>query len=452
MSCYVATTNLATSMRAISIVLLAAFMMPLMTAGAAPEPTSSGQAIVGFDEMPPDQEMFAGYPVLKVEPRANYIVLATDDLAPLQALVGTMGIQYVEDDALMTADATPDDARYKPQYGPAQMSEPAAWELVGYASSDVIVAVLDSGIRATHQDVATNFPGGYDYVNNDRTPNDDCGHGTHVSGTVAAATNNGVGVAGMSQASILHHKVLGPVGGLISVTCSGSSSDINAAIMDAADQGADIISMSLGGGGASTAGNNAVNYAYNKGALIVAASGNDSDANSVSYPAAYANVIAVGATTADKVRASYSNGGFELEIVAPGSDVEFSYNSNDASYDSLSGTTLATAHVAGALALALSCDPTLSNVALRSLMQSTAEDLGTAGWDNLYGHGLLRIDSLVNAIGTCSGSSPRNRAPTAAFTRESNDLSISFAGTASSEPTATVCHTVGTSVTEPRHR
>lgn len=397
-------------------------------------PTSLGQAIVGFHDLPDvaPGDSIRGFEVLTVEPRADYLVLAAPDLVPLRAALAGLPVAYIEDDAIMTVAAVPNDSRYGDQYGPAQMGAHAAWSTVGYGSTDIVVAVLDTGIRATHEDLAANYIGGYDYVNNDNNPNDDCGHGTHVSGTVAAVTNNGKGVAGVSQASIIHHKVLGPTGGFLSLQCSGSSSDINAAIMDAADQGADIISMSLGGGGYSNAGNSAVNYAYNKGVLVVAASGNDSSNNGVNYPAAYPNAIAVGALTSSKARASYSNGGPELEIAAGGSSVWSTYNGNDADYDSLSGTSMATPHVAGALALALSCDPSISHTALRNLMQTTAEDLGASGFDNIYGHGLLRIDQIVNQM-TCGGG-PGNGAPNAAFGFSTNDLTVSLDASSSSDP------------------
>lgn len=426
--------------KAILGLIVLAFMMP---ATAFPvqveaEPTSLGQAIVGFE---PEQlpkllsgSLLAGYQVKLVEPRADYLVVYAEDLVPLrQAMAAIPGVAYVEDDAIMSAFQAPNDPSYGSQYGPQQMGAPAAWSSIGYGSTNIVVAVLDTGIRSTHEDLQANYIGGYDYVNDDNNPNDDCGHGTHVSGTVAAVTDNGVGVAGVSQASIVHHKVLGPIGGLLSITCSGSSSDINAAIMDAADDGADIISMSLGGGGYSTAGDNAVNYAYNKNVLVVAASGNDGEDNSVSYPAAYDNAIAVGALTSSGTRASYSNGGAELEITAGGSDVLSTYNGNDADYETLSGTSMATPHVAGALALAKSCDPSISNGNLRQIMQNTAEDLGSSGWDNEYGYGLLRVDHIVNQL-SCGGGSQTNQAPTAMATASSNGLTASFDATASSDP------------------
>lgn len=410
---------------------------PFFAPAPRSDPTSMGQAIVGFDipVAPAFQvgDSINGLEVLSVEPRIDYIVVRADDLGDVRAAFAHVpGVAYIEDDQVLSMTVVPNDSRYGSQYGPAQMGAHAAWETVGYGSSDIKVAVLDTGIRASHEDLAANTIGGYDYVNNDSDPNDDCGHGTHVSGTVAAVTDNGKGVAGMSQASIIHHKVLGPVGGLFTVTCSGSSSDINAAIMDATDEGVRIVSMSLGGGGFSTSGNNAVNYAWDRDVLVVAAAGNDGASNSVDYPAAYDNAIAVAALTSSKSKASYSDMGPEVEIAAAGSNVESTYNSNDQSYDSLSGTSMATPHVAGALALALSCDPSLSNSQLRTLMQQTAEDLGSSGRDSSYGYGLLRIDDLVDAIGTC-GAGPGNQDPTASFTSSANDLSVAFDGTGSSD-------------------
>ncbi len=420
---------------ALLLVLVPLTGLSTATADTVPEPTSLGQAIVGFDQgtLPNvvPGSILQGLSVLTVEPRIDYLVVAADDLRDVRAaFAGWPTVAYIEDDQELSAFVVPNDPGYSSQYGPAQMGAEAAWSTVGYGSGSIKVAVLDSGIRATHEDLSANYIGGYNYVNGNANPNDDCGHGTHVTGTVAALTNNGKGVAGMSQASIIHHRVLGSA--LFGTQCSGSQSNINAAIMDAADDGARIVSMSLGGGGYSSSGDNAVNYAWARDVLVVAASGNDSSSSSVSYPAAYTNAIAVGATTSSKARASYSNGGAELEIVAPGSNVYSTSYSSDTSYTTMSGTSMATPHVAGALALALSCSPNLTNVQLRNLMKNTAEDLGSSGWDNLYGHGLLRIDSLVNAIGGCGGGGG-NTAPVASMSSSVSGLTVSVSGSGSSD-------------------
>ncbi len=396
--------------------------------------TSFGQAIIGFDTgmLPavlPGQSL-GGLEVRKVEPRIDYLVVAAETLGEVRRAVADVpGVDYIEDDQILHSLAVPNDSRYNDQYGPALMGAHTAWNS-GYGDSGPIVAVLDTGIRRTHEDFDSNrILAGYDYSNNDNNPNDDCEHGTHVSGTVGATTNNGKGVAGMSQPRILPMKVLSP--SLLS--CSGSLSDINQAIMDSADQGADIISMSLGGGGFSSSGNNAVNYAWNKGVLVVAAAGNGGSSNGVDYPGAYDNAIAVASVTSSKARSSFSDAGPQVEIAAPGSDVISTSDSSDSAYTTMSGTSMATPHVAGGLALALSCDPTLTNVQLRSLMQSTAEDLGSSGRDDVFGYGLMRVDTLLSTIGTCGGGGGNNP-PTASFTASTSGLTVSVDASGSSDP------------------
>jgi serine protease len=403
-------------------------------------PTSIGEAIVGFeaDAMPPvvAGEAIAGFPVLKVVRRGSFVVIAAPDLAVLRvALAGVPGVAYIEDNALLHALVTPNDSRYGEQYGPPLMGFPTAWSAAGYGSSNVTVAVLDTGLQKTHPDFqASRILTGHDYVNDDSNPNDDCGHGTHVSGTVAATTNNATGVAGMSQAKLLPMKVLSPLGLLINITCSGSTADIAQAILDATAQGARVISMSLGGPSGSNALRDAVDHAWQNGVLVVAAAGNDGPcSNCVNYPARYANAIAVSAVGANKALASYSSTGPEVAVAAPGSNVLSTYN--DSGYRSLSGTSMATPHVSGALALALSCRPATSATTLRSLLQNTAEDLGASGRDPSYGYGLARADRLIAALGACDGSGvPGNGAPTASFTLTSSGLTVSVDASASTDP------------------
>jgi serine protease len=416
--------------------------LPLTAAQAAPpllgEPTSIGQAIIGFTDgarpaVQPGQRL-AGFPVTQVSTNGNFVVVEAGDVGVVRrAVSGMNGVRYVEDNIVLHTLGTPNDARYGEQYGPGMMGFPAAWGQVGYGSSSITVALVDTGIRRTHQDfVGGRVLQGHDYVGGDSDPNDTCGHGTHTSGTVGATTNNGVGVAGMSQAKILPMKALDSVGGILNVTCTGSAANISQAILDSADQGAKVISMSIGGGASATE-ENAVNYAWNKGVLLVAAAGNDGASNSVDYPGAYPNVIAVAALTSGKVRASYSDAGPEVDIAAPGSAVLSTYNTNDTSYTSLDGTSMATPHVAGALALALGCAPVgTTPTAVRSALYSTAEDLGAAGRDDIYGNGLARADRLVAQV--CGGGGGGNQAPTAAFSSSTSGLTVNVNGSASSDP------------------
>lgn len=401
-----------------------------------PPASGTGEALLAFEDgaMPAVAvgDTLLGFPVVQVIPQIGIVVVAAPHLDTLRAAVGGLpGLRSVEENGLVHALAVPNDPRYSGQYGPPMMGFPAAWSSsAGYGSPSIKVAIIDSGLYKAHTDFqASRILTGYDYVNGDANPDDTCGHGTHVTGTVAATTNNNVGVAGMSQATILPLKALQAVGGILSVECSGSTSDIAQAIVDATDQGARIISMSIGASASDSATSSAVAYAYARNVLLVAAAGNDGASNSIDYPAAYTQVIAVGALTDTKARASFSDMGPDLEVMAPGNNIDST--SSSGGYETMSGTSMATPHVAGALALALSCAPSTTNTALRSALQSTAEDLGAAGRDNTYGYGLARVDRLVSAV--CTGSPPPNTPPVASFSFSTSGLTASFNGGASTD-------------------
>ena len=425
--------------RSTSLLVALLTIVPLLLAAPSAQGATGTVApfIVGFHEgslpLLEPGDSFEGMTVQKVSTSGSFVVVEVPDLATaMTAVANVQGVRYVEPDVRLRALQTPNDPRYGEQYGPPLMGAPAAWDDAGFGSADITVAVIDTGIRRTHEDFESGrVLGGYDYVNSDSDPADDCGHGTHVAGTVGATTGNGRGVAGMSQATILPLRALGAIGGLITLQCTGSTSAIAQAIRDAADQRADIISMSIGGGGSSTL-QSAVQYAWSKGSLLVAAAGNDGANNSIDFPAAYPEVIAVGAVTSSKARASYSDGGPQLEVVAPGSNVLSTYNSSNTSYTSLSGTSMATPHVAGALALTLSCAPAgTSPAALRQALAETAEDLGAAGRDTSYGYGLARVDLLVDSVCTGTGGGD---SPSASFTADTDGLTVHVDGTSSSDP------------------
>jgi hypothetical protein len=426
----------------VGLSLLAADLIWAQAAHAAEplEPTSTGEAIIGFQkgflpQIGVDQLLGNILPVTRVSTKGSFLTVRVPDLAIVKQVIGALpGVAYVEDNALMHTLATPNDPRYASQYGPAMMGFPAAWDgAAGFGSSNVTVALVDSGILKTHEDLTGGrVLQGHDYVNNDNEPNDDCGHGTHTAGIVGATTNNGLGIAGTSQAKVLEMKALAKSTGLFSSGCSGSTAGIAQAIIDAADQGAKVISMSIGGA-SSSAMQNAVNYAYNKGVILVAAAGNDGGSNSIDYPGAYPNVIAVGALDSNKARASYSDGGPQLDIMAPGSGVISTYTGSNTASASLSGTSMATPHVAGAIALALSCAPSATPSQVTSALYSTADDLGAAGYDTAYGNGLARADKLVTAL---CGSGPHvNHNPVAAFTATNQgSLGVAVNGSSSSDP------------------
>jgi len=322
-------------------------------------------------------------------------------------LSGVAPLSYVEDDFKAARIAfTPDDPYFSDQWAPQEMHAPFAWDLT-LGSRDVVVAVVDTGVDYDHEDLAANMwtdeggHYGYDFVNGDNDPMDDQNrlqdsfgicrddpiyHGTHVAGIVGAVIDNSRGIAGLAQVRLMAVKVLDDCG-------LGYMSDIALGIRYAADKGADVISLSLGGI-SSTALRNAALYAWNKGVLLVAASGNDGGA--VSYPAAYPTVVAVGSVDRSLILSSFSNYGSQMELVAPGEDI-MSAMRIAPYYQMHSGTSQAAPQVAGVAALVLSRNPSLTNSEVREIMNSTATDLGDTGWDNEYGHGLVDAYGAVRA-------------------------------------------------------
>jgi subtilisin family serine protease len=294
-------------------------------------------------------------------------------------------VRYVEPNYLaQMTDTIPSDSDWGLQYGLINIRAPQGWDL-SRGSSNVTIAVVDTGVDLGHPDLSTKIVGGYDFVNNDAIAQDDNGHGTHVAGIAAAASNNGTGVAGVSWgARIMPVKVLNAGGG-------GTYGDVVAGITWAADNGAHVINLSVGGTAPSLALQNAVDYAVNKGVIVVAAAGNDG-VNLVRYPAVYPNTIAVGATDSSNNLAGFSNFGPEIDLVAPGVSI---YSTNlGGTYGYRNGTSMATPYVAG-LAAILRGIPGNSAGTVRSILEGTALDLGPAGWDAFYGNGLIQMDSAI---------------------------------------------------------
>jgi subtilisin family serine protease len=268
-------------------------------------------------------------------------------------------------------------------------------------SSWPIIAIVDTGVDRTHPDLASKVLPGWNFVSGNSDASDDFGHGTHVAGIAAAVSNNVTGVAGIAwQNPILPVKVLDSQG-------SGTYDAIANGIIYAADRGASVINLSLGGFYGSTTLSQACQYAYQKGCVLVAAAGNN-DSTLIQYPAAYPTVIAVGATDQDDGKAWFSNYGRQLSVTAPGVDILsttpmapvtlntlYGYATQ---YDSLSGTSMACPHVAGVAGLLLSVNPNLGPDNVRHLLQRTALDLGELGWDELFGYGRIQADAAVREL------------------------------------------------------
>jgi len=300
------------------------------------------------------------------------------------------GVRFVERDipiyALGMPAHIPDDQRYAEQWGPGAIGAEYAWN-IERGENRVIIAVIDTGVDYTHPDMGNYVAGGYDWINNDGDPMDDHGHGTHCAGIVAAVSDNTRGIAGIAQAGIMAEKVLNFRG-------SGTSSLAAAAIRHAADNGADIISMSLGADEPSLIMEEACRYAWEKGCILVAASGNNGS-SPINYPAAYNTVIAVGSVGRTGLWSSFSNYGTDLDLVAPGESILSTTPGN--TYTFKSGTSMACPHVSGVAALLLSRYPGMANLDVRERLTGTADDLGAPGRDARYGYG------RVNAFAALGG-------------------------------------------------
>ncbi len=324
--------------------------------------------------------------------------------AALEDFASDPEVEYADFDHVVRAYQLPNDPRYPSQWALDNIRAPQAWDF-STGNSDVLVAVIDSGIDYNHPDLAGRLVPGYDFVNDDSDAMDDNGHGTRLAGIIGAAGNNGIGIAGINwSVGLMPVKVLQSNG-------DGFSSWLFRGIRYAVDNGAKIINLSLGGF-ANPAVQDSINYAHSKGCLVVAAMGNQ-NSGTAQYPAAYPNVMAVGATDSRDNRASNSvwgsNFGAHIDVVAPGVNILSTSLGN--SYQSMDGTSLATPMVAGIAALILSIDPGLTADQIQDLIQRTADDLvgspreDTSGWDQFYGWG------RVNALRAVETLSPPNNPP-----------------------------------------
>jgi subtilisin family serine protease len=267
-------------------------------------------------------------------------------------------------------------------WGISRVGAPAS----GNTGANIRVAVIDTGIDLTHPDLAANVQEAVAYVGS--TGKDDNGHGSHVAGTIAALDNS-IGVVGVApEAHLFAVKALDRRG-------SGYWSDIAAGIEWAADNGMDVANMSLGASSAPSYVQTACTYAESLGVLLVAAAGNSGDGNpattETSYPAAYATVVAVGATDTNDNLASFSNSGAFVEVSGPGVGVRSTWKGGG--YNTISGTSMASPHAAGVAALLWfelrggDGSPTVADV--RAELDARVRDLGATGKDNGYGHGIV---------------------------------------------------------------
>lgn len=384
-----------------------------------------------------------------------------DAEAMMAQLARNPNVEYVQVDRLLKPTLTPNDTRYGEQWGytdaDAGIRANQAWDLA--TGAGVIVAVLDTGITS-HSDLNANIQGGYDFINdtavagdgngrdsNPADPGDAYGgypsswHGTHVAGTVAAVTNNASGVAGTAfGAKVMPVRVLGKGGGYTSDIADGiiwaSGGTVSGVTTLTGSAVAKVINMSLGGSGAcDTATQNAINGAVSRGTTVVVAAGNDNANASGFSPASCNNVVNVASVTSASARSSFSNYGTLIDVSAPGSNILSTLNSGTAgpsteSYASYNGTSMASPHVAGTVALAQSRriatgQALWSPATVEAQLKATAYPLAgtcTGG----CGAGIINAYALVQAAGGGGG----NVAPVSNFTFTTSGLSATFTSTA----------------------
>ena len=346
-------------------------------------------------------------------------------LEMITQLNATDYVEFAEPNFIYRSAASTDDPRLSDQWNLSMVSAPAAWELA--SGQGIVVAVLDTGINAAHEDLINNIHAeGYDFITDtkssgdgngfDADPNDEgtSFHGSHVAGIIAAEANNKRGIAGLAyNASIMPLRVLG-------IQDKGSSSDIAQAILYAAglenssgrvpSQRADIINMSFGGDALAATIKAAIDQAYNQGLILIAAAGNVAT-DKAFYPAAFDNVIGVGAVSDDKKRSSFSNFGINLDLVAPGGTgsgspafdgfqdaILSTVNGNN--YADYIGTSMAAPHVAAVAALIKELKPNLTGATFKASLEAgnLTQSLSTSTQDanNFYGKGLIDAAKAVN--------------------------------------------------------
>lgn len=381
----------------------------------------------------------------------NIFVLNFDDDAKVKDLVEALRaeaqVAYAEPNYIYTSSFTPNDPYFSSSnswsqgfddlYGLKKMNMAAAWDIS--QGNQVVVAVIDSGLDFTHPDIQANIwvnageiagngiddnnngfiddVYGYDFIgstiynpsqpgaNPDSDPTDGQGHGTHVSGTIAATGNNNMGIIGVApQAKIMTVKALDDSG-------TGLATSLAGAIIYAADNGAQVINNSWGGYGDSSLINDAVEYAYAQGAVLIAAAGNENNPAEWPHPSKLPQVISVAALDHNDVDAAFSNWGAKIDVGAPGTsilsllavDSDFSRRGQrivGQNYLQIDGTSMAAPHVSGLAALLLSKTPSLTQEQVRHIITRTADDVMNAGWDADSGNGRVNALAALNYAGT----------------------------------------------------
>jgi len=307
-------------------------------------------------------------------------------------------VEMIEYDIIIQGTNLPNDPDLvdeEKSYAPQAIDVIRGWTIT-MGAEDVIIAVLDTGINVLHPEFTDRLVYGHDFVNNDDDPTDDHGHGTHVAGIIGAAANNGSGSAGICpRCSIMPVKVLNE-------NNSGKWSYVAQGILHAAENGADVINLSLGSTAISQVVQEAILYAQQQGALVIAAAGNAATDRTF-YPAAFDDVLAVSATDHNDKKWSLSNYGAYIDVAAPGNAIYSTAHELDNSYQGytfMNGTSMAAPHVAGLAGLLWSQDGALTSSEVVKRIIENCDDLGDSGWDDEYGHGRINVLKSLNVVRT----------------------------------------------------
>jgi subtilisin family serine protease len=424
--------------------------------GAAPPPPSTPVFVSGeiLIKMKPHRSMVAAQQLLQtktlrlmdVSPRSQLMRVAVppgQEAVQIAAFAARSDVEFVGYNYLIYALDAPNDPDFGQQWslhntGPiasgflpdADIDAPEAWNIFT-GNGNTVIAIVDTGVDYTHPDLAANIwtnPNeiagnsldddnngfvddirGYDFYNNDNDPYDDHSHGTHAAGIAAAVGNNGIGISGVNwNAQIMPVKILSGSG-------TGSIYELEKGLYYAADNGANIINMSLGGtcGTSWNIVQDAIDYAVNKKILLVAAAGNYSHLYDYIFcPAAMDGVMAVAATTTLDLRASYSQYGPQMDIGAPGGNGSPAANNiystlPGGGYGTKYGTSMAAPHVAGLAALLWDYTPTLYHTDVESIIEATADDIAPAGWDQYTGAGRINAHTAMQSLNSLQISPPQ---------------------------------------------
>lgn len=350
-------------------------------AGASPAAVNAAFRAVGAN--PIHQLQQTKHDVLSVPDGQADKIIAT--------LLSTGLFTVAERDGRAYPNTTPNDPSFSSQWHLAAINAPTAWNYT--VGSPQTIAVIDSGVDSTHPDLAGRIAPGWNFVLGNSNTADDYGHGTATFGTIGAATNDGVGVAGVTWTN--------PVMPLLVLDSNGNASysNIASAIEYAADHGARVVNISLAGTASSSTLQSAVNYAWNKGTVIFAAAGNSSSTTPV-YPAACSNVVAIAATDNNNALATFSNYGSWIDLSAPG--INILTTDMGGGYGYWYGTSFASPVAAGVAALVLGVKPSLSASGLVSLLEQNADNIGSS---SIFGFGLVDAAKSV-AAAQASTSTP----------------------------------------------